>query len=274
MLDLSSRIDQAVFAIRQQTDLVPEIGLILGSGLGDYADRIEQAIRIPYEEIPDFPVSTAPGHAGQFVLGERLGNKVIVMQGRFHFYEGYEQSELTIPVRIMAKLGVTKLLITNAAGGVNLNFKSGALMMIADHINHSGGNPLKGPNLDSFGPRFPDMTHVYSKEYRNRLSQEAELAGIHLDEGVYMMFNGPSYETPAEIRMARIVGADAVGMSTVPEAIVARHCGMSILAISCITNLAAGILDEPLSHAEVIETANRVKSDFEKVLDIALEKVL
>lgn len=273
-MDLSQRIDQAVNIIRQRTGLIPEIGLILGSGLGSYADKIEQPVRIPYEEIPNFPVSTAPGHAGQFVLGERLGKKVIVMQGRVHFYEGYDQSELTIPVRIMARLGVTKLVLTNAAGGVNLNFKSGALMMIADHINYSGGNPLHGPNLDAFGPRFPDMTHVYIREYREKLRHEAELAGIHLDEGVYMMFNGPSYETPTEIRMARIVGADAVGMSTVPEAIVARHCGMSILAMSCITNLAAGILDKPLSHTEVLETANRVRADFERILDIALEKVL
>lgn len=273
-MQLEKRIDQAAAWIKAQTDLVPEIGLILGSGLGDYAETISSAVRIGYETMPDFPVSTVPGHAGRFVLGERLGKKVIAMQGRFHSYEGYAQSELTIPVRVMAKLGVRKLLLTNAAGGVNLNFKSGALMMIKDHINYSGSNPLTGPNLDAFGPRFPDMTHVYDQALREKLGQEAEKAGILLDEGVYMMFGGPCFETPAEIRMARIVGADAVGMSTVPEAIVARHCGLQILAISCITNLAAGILDAPLSHAEVLETTNRVRADFTKVLDLALEKVL
>jgi len=273
-MHLEQRIDQAVAAIRTRTNLVPEIGLILGSGLGDYAETISSAVRIDYETLPDFPVSTVPGHAGRFVLGERLGKKVIAMQGRFHSYEGYAQSELTIPVRVMAKLGVQKLLLTNAAGGVNQNFKSGALMMISDHINYSGSNPLTGPNLDTFGPRFPDMTHVYDRNLREKLRQEAEKAGIHLDEGVYMMFGGPSFETPAEIRMARIAGADAVGMSTVPEAIVARHCGLQILAVSCITNLAAGILDAPLSHAEVLETTNRVRADFTKLLDLTLEKVL
>lgn len=271
---MKQRIEEAVAFIQSQTDFVPEIGLILGSGLGDYADRIENAIRIPYATIPDFPVSTVFGHAGQFVLGHHHGKNVMVMQGRFHSYEGYEQPELVMPVRIMRRLGVTRLLLTNAAGGVNLNFKSGTLMMISDHINFSGSNPLTGPNLDSFGPRFPDMTHVYNPIFREKLREEAAKEGIPLDEGVYMMFGGPSFETPAEIRMARIVGADAVGMSTVPEAITANHCGMSILAISCITNMAAGILNEPLSHAEVIETTRRVRSDFEKVLDIALEKVL
>jgi purine-nucleoside phosphorylase len=272
-MDLNGVIQKSVACIQSRTDFQPEIGMILGSGLGDYAERIEKATMIPYLDIPDFPISTVTGHAGQFVLGTHLGRKVIIMQGRVHAYEGYSQAQLTLPVRIMRKLGVSKLLITNAAGGVNLNFQAGALMMISDHINYSGGNPLIGPNLDEFGTRFPDMSRVYDRNLREKLRSEAEKAGIHLDEGVYMMFNGPSYETPAEIRMARIVGADAIGMSTVPEAIVANHCGMSILGISCITNMAAGILDQPLNHAEVMETANRVKSDFIKILDIVLAKV-
>ena len=273
-MSLTKRIDQAVAYIQSKMDCSPEIGLVLGSGLGDYADRMENAIRIPYGQIPDFPVSTVEGHAGQFVLGKHLGKNIIAMQGRFHSYEGYAQSELTLPIRVMRQLGVTRLLLTNAAGGVNLAFKAGALMMISDHINYSGENPLKGPNLDAFGPRFPDMTNIYSRSAREKLLVEAGKEGIVLDEGVYMMFGGPSYETPAEIRMARTLGADAVGMSTVPEAIVASHCGMSVLAISCITNLAAGILDAPLVHSEVLETASRVKRDFTKVIDIALEKVL
>lgn len=274
MLDLKKRIDNAVAYLRSVTDFRPEVALILGSGLGDYAQNIENPIVVPYEDIPDFPVSSVQGHASRFVMGLCHGKKVIAMQGRFHFYEGYSQRELTMPVRVMKKLGVEKLIITNAAGGVNTSFSSGALMVISDHINYSGANPLMGSNLEEFGPRFPDMSNVYDKALRTKLLEEAAKEGLELQQGVYIMFSGPSYETPAEIRMARVMGGDAVGMSTVPEAIAASHCGMKVLGISCITNMAAGVLDAPLNHAEVMETAERVKGTFNKVIDLALERVL
>ncbi len=267
-------IQTCVKVIREKTDFIPEVGLILGSGLGDYAERIEKKIIIPYKELPDFPVSTVTGHTGQFVLGEINGRKVIAMQGRVHYYEGYTQRQITMPVRIMKCLGVDKIIITNAAGGVNKQFKPGTLMIIRDHINYSGSNPLIGENPEEFGARFPDLTNVYSKEYQKQMKELALKEGIKLEEGVYMMLSGPSYETPAEVRMAEILGADAVGMSTVPEAIVCAQMGISVLGISCITNCAAGILDQPLDHSEVVETANRVKEEFIKVVDIALKKVV
>ena len=266
-------IQDAVQIIRDRVDFDVEVGMILGSGLGDYADRIEDAVKIPYSAIPNFPVSTVAGHAGQFVLGSCKGKKVIAMQGRVHYYEGYTQKEITLPIRIMKRIGVGKVLLTNAAGGVNRSFAPGTLMMIRDHINYSGSNPLIGRNFEEDGPRFPDVSRVYQKELRQRLKVLAEQEGIHLEEGVYMMFSGPCYETPAEVRMAGIVGADAVGMSTVPEAIVCAHCGIPVLGISCITNYAAGILDQPLSHQEVVETAERVKSTFVKVVDLVLSDV-
>ena len=266
-------IQDAVQIIRDRVDFDAEVGMILGSGLGDYADRIENAVKIPYSAIPNFPVSTVAGHAGQFVLGTCKGKKVIAMQGRVHYYEGYTQKEITLPIRIMKRIGVGKVLLTNAAGGVNRSFAPGTLMMIRDHINYSGSNPLIGRNFEEDGPRFPDVSRVYQKELRQKLKVLAEQEGIHLEEGVYMMFSGPCYETPAEVRMAGIVGADAVGMSTVPEAIVCAHCGIPVLGISCITNYAAGILDQPLSHQEVVETAERVKSTFVKVVDLVLSDV-
>ena len=266
-------IQDAVQIIRDRVDFDAEVGMILGSGLGDYADRIENAVKIPYSAIPNFPVSTVDGHAGQFVLGSCKGKKVIAMQGRVHYYEGYTQKEITLPIRIMKRIGVGKVLLTNAAGGVNRSFAPGTLMMIRDHINFSGSNPLIGRNFEEDGPRFPDVSRVYQKELRQRLKVLAEQEGLHLEEGVYMMFSGPCYETPAEVRMAGIVGADAVGMSTVPEAIVCAHCGIPVLGISCITNYAAGILDQPLSHQEVVETAERVKSAFVKVVDLVLSDV-
>ena len=266
-------IQDAVQIIRDRVDFDAEVGMILGSGLGDYADRIENAVKIPYSAIPNFPVSTVASHAGQFVLGTCKGKKVIAMQGRVHYYEGYTQKEITLPIRIMKRIGVGKVLLTNAAGGVNRSFAPGTLMMIRDHINYSGSNPLIGRNFEEDGPRFPDVSRVYQKELRQRLKVLAEQEGIHLEEGVYMMFSGPCYETPAEVRMAGIVGADAVGMSTVPEAIVCAHCGIPVLGISCITNYAAGILDQPLSHQEVVETAERVKSTFVKVVDLVLSDV-
>lgn len=266
-------IDEAVRIIRQRTGLVPQVGMILGSGLGDYADRIENPVKISYHDIPDFPVSTVAGHTGQFVLGTCCGKTVIAMQGRVHYYEGYTQRQITLPVRIMKRLGVQKMLLTNACGGVNRAFAPGTLMMISDHINYSGSNPLLGPNFEQDGPRFPDVSRVYPKELRDKLRQCAAREGIALQEGVYMMFSGPCYETPAEVRMARTLGADAVGMSTVPEGIVCAHCGIPVLGISCVTNFAAGILDQPLSHQEVVETAARVKETFVRVVDLILREV-
>ena len=265
-------INKSVEIIRAKTALVPKVGLILGSGLGEYADAIENPVFVPYSELPEFPVSTVSGHAGRFVIGEHKGQTVIAMQGRVHYYEGYSQRAITMPVRIMKKLGVETLIITNAAGGVNKSFKPGTLMLISDHINYSGYNPLIGPNLEEFGLRFPDMTYAYPKDLRDKVKNTARDAGIELEEGVYMMFTGPSFETPAEIRMAACVGADAVGMSTVPEAIVAAHCGIKVLGISCISNYAAGIVDQPLSHLDVTETTERVKHTFKELIDLILEK--
>lgn len=267
-------ITNAVQIIRKRTDFEPEIGLILGSGLGDYADQIENPVVIPYRDLPDFPVSTVAGHTGQFVIGMCRGRRVIAMQGRVHYYEGYSQKMITLPVRIMKRLGVQKMVLTNACGGVNQEFEPGTLMMIRGHINYSGSNPLLGENFEEDGPRFPDVSQIYKKEYRDSLRAAAAAKGIHLEEGVYMMFSGPSYETPEEVRMARILGADAVGMSTVPEAIVCAHCGIPVLGISCITNFGAGILDQPLNHEEVVETAARVKKIFVEVLNTALTEVL
>ncbi len=267
-------ITNAVQIIRKRTDFEPEIGLILGSGLGDYADQIENPVVIPYRDLPDFPVSTVAGHTGQFVIGMCRGRHVIAMQGRVHYYEGYSQKMITLPVRIMKRLGVQKMVLTNACGGVNQEFEPGTLMMIRGHINYSGSNPLLGENFEEDGPRFPDVSQIYKKEYRDSLRAAAAAKGIHLEEGVYMMFSGPSYETPEEVRMARILGADAVGMSTVPEAIVCAHCGIPVLGISCITNFGAGILDQPLNHEEVVETAARVKKVFVEVLNTALTEVL
>lgn len=273
-MDIKKRIDDAVSILQQKITAPPEIGIVLGSGLGEYAQELDNAVGVAYTEMPGFPVSTVEGHAGQFVFGERLDKRLVCMQGRFHFYEGYSQRELTIPIRVMKALGVQTLVLTNAAGGVNLDFEDGVLMLISDHINFSGGNPLMGENLGEFGPRFPDMTRVYDREARQKLKVAAKKENIAIREGVYMMFSGPCYETPAEIRMSRAMGADAVGMSTVPEAIVAAHAGVKVLGISCITNMAAGVKDVPLNHGEVMETAQRVRGDFKKLLDIALTEVL
>ena len=244
-----------------------EIGVILGSGLGDYAESVQDAVKLPYSEIPGFPVSTVPGHAGQLVCGMLHGKRVVMMQGRFHYYEGYSMKDVTLPVRVMQKMGVKTLIVTNACGGVNLSFEPGDLMVIGDMFSLTGVNPLMGSNLDEFGPRFPDMSCVFDRQLRALAHSCAAKQGFKLQEGVYCQFSGPCYETPAEVRMARILGADAVGMSTVPEAMVARHGGMRVLGISCITNMAAGILDQPLCHEEVTETANRVKEQFKGLLD-------
>ena len=269
-MDITAKIHSAAEYLLAQTELRPTVGMILGSGLGDYADTLEEAVRIPYSQIPNFPVPTVPGHSGALVFGRKQGRSVVILQGRIHFYEGLSQQEITLPVRVLAALGVKTLILTNAAGGVNLNFRPGDLMLLRDHINFSGANPLIGPNLDEFGPRFPDMSDLYSAELRNRILDAAQEAGIPMQQGVYAMYSGPNYETPAEIRMFRYMGADAVGMSTVPEALVAGHCGMKVVGVSCITNMAAGVLPQKLSHAEVIETADRVHDTFHKLINTVL----
>lgn len=269
-MDMTQRILAAAEYIRSQLSASPETALVLGSGLGDYADTLENPVRIPYSRIPGFPVPTVPGHAGAMVFGRRAGKYVAVLQGRIHFYEGLPLQELTLPIRVLAALGVKTLVLTNACGGVSLSFRPGDLMLIADHINLSGANPLVGPNLDAFGPRFPDMSDLYTASLRRAIREIAEADGIGLQEGVYAMYSGPNYETPAEIRMFRTLGADVVGMSTVPEALVAGHCGMAVVGISCITNMAAGVLPRKLSHDEVMETAARVHDKFQRLLDRVL----
>lgn len=250
-----------------------EIGVVLGSGLGDYAEALENPVRLPYSEIPGFPVSTAPGHAGCWWSGTLYGKKVYMMQGRFHAYEGYDLPTVTMYVRVMKLLGVKTLILTNASGGVNWDFKVGDLMLITDYINLSGHNPLTGPNMDEFGPRFPDVSHAYGKTLQQVAREAAAEKGITLREGVYVWLNGPCYETPAEIRMARMLGGDAVGMSTVPETIVAAHCGIDVLGFSCVTNLAAGMSDQPLTHQEVMETGERVKGTFRALVDTVIQKL-
>lgn len=272
-MDITTRIYAAADHIRSRTSLRPTVGLVLGSGLGDFANTLENPVRIPYSDIPNFPVPTVPGHAGALVFGKKCGQTVVVLQGRIHYYEGLPQQEITLPIRVLAALGVKTLVLTNACGGVNLSFRPGDLMLISDHINYSGANPLMGPNLDAFGPRFPDMSDLYTASLRKAIKEKAAAAGIPLQEGVYAMYSGPNYETPAEIRMFRVLGADTVGMSTVPEALVAGHCGMNVVGVSCVTNMAAGVLPVKLSHAEVMETADRVHDTFQKLIDLILTVV-
>ena len=272
MMDEMKRIDEAAAKVLAVCGKV-DIGVILGSGLGDYAEALEDAVKLPYSEIPGFPRSTVAGHAGMWCCGTLYGKRVVMMQGRFHYYEGYGMKDVTLPVRVMQKIGVKTLIVTNAAGGVNLGYHPGELMVIGDMFSMTAQNPLIGPNLDAFGPRFPDMSCAFDKELRALAHECANEQGFALREGVYAQMTGPTYETPAEIRMLRTLGADAVGMSTVPEVIVARHGGMRVLGISCITNMAAGILDQPLNHAEVTETANRVKGQFRNLLDRIIEKM-
>ncbi len=240
----------------------PEIGMILGSGMGIMADEIPNPVYVPYGEIPGFPESTVKGHAGRLVIGELEGRRVVVMQGRFHYYEGIPIQILALPPRVFRELGVTKMLVTNAAGGCNPEFQVGDLMLIRDHLNFAFNNPLMGPNLNAFGPRFPDTSKAYDEEMMETARQVAAEQGIVLREGVYQFMTGPSYETPAEVRMARTLGADALGMSTVPEVIAAAQCGVRVLGISFISNLAAGISEHSLSHAEVVETMETVKDKF------------
>ncbi|MDR0266595.1 purine-nucleoside phosphorylase [Paenibacillus sp.] len=255
-------IQEAAAYIQSKTEVKPEVGLILGSGLGILADLIQDGISIPYQDIPHFPVSTVEGHDGELLLGTIEGRAVVMMKGRFHMYEGYGPEVTAFPVRVMKELGVKSLLVTNAAGGVNTSYEPGDLMVISDHLNLTGKNPLIGPNDSALGVRFPDMSEGYSRRLRKLFKDTAEAKGITVQEGVYAGLLGPTYETPAEIRMLRSLGADAVGMSTVSETIVARHAGLEVLGISCISNMAAGILDQPLSHDEVMETTERVREKF------------
>jgi purine-nucleoside phosphorylase len=251
----------------------PRIGLVLGSGLGAFADELGEAKRIPYENIPYFPRSTAIGHAGQLVIGKAGGVAVAAMQGRVHFYEGYSLKDVTFPMRVFARMGIRAVILTNAAGGINREYTQGCLVVLRDHINLQGGNPLIGPNEERFGTRFPDMTQAYWKDYREIALEEGRRLGIPMFEGVYAAVTGPSYETPAEIRYLREIGADLVGMSTVPEVIAARHMGIRALGISCVTNMAAGILDRIIDHKEVLETGERVKGQFVALLRAVIPRI-
>ncbi|MGL5353377.1 MAG: purine-nucleoside phosphorylase [Clostridium sp.] len=261
-MDLSKQLNIASKYIMEKTKYKPEIGLILGSGLGSLADSIENPEFYPYEDLPHFPTSTVEGHAGRLVIGMLNGKCVVAMQGRFHYYEGYSLNEVTFPVRVMKLIGVSKLIVTNAAGSINVNYKPGDLMVITDHLNFSGNNPLIGKNLEEFGPRFPDMSNAYNLELRDKVIEISKNLNLDVKSGVYAMMSGPSYESPAEIKMLRILGADAIGMSTVPEVIVANHCGIQTVGISCLTNMAAGILKQPLNHEEVMETSTMVREKF------------
>lgn len=265
--------ESAARFLLSQAPLRPKIGLVLGSGLGGFADQLADAIRIPYANIPFFPRSSAVGHAGQMVIGAAGGIPVAVMQGRVHLYEGYSPREVVFPMRVFGRMDLHAVVLTNAAGGINLEYKQGALVVLTDHINLQTVNPLVGPNDDRFGPRFPDLSQAYYKPYRESALQAARKLGKTLYQGVYAALLGPNYETPAEIRYLRTIGADLVGMSTVPEVIVARHMGLKVLAISCVTNMAAGILDQTINHEEVLETGERVKSDFGALLRVVLPEI-
>ena len=263
---LYERAEHAARIIRARVTLQPRIGVVLGSGLGAFADNFEEAVAVPYQEIPGFGRSTAVGHAGQLVIGKIDQVPLLAMKGRLHHYEGYSLEEVTFPLRTLKLLGLKTIILTNASGGVNVQFNPGTLMVITDHLNLMGDNPLIGPNDERFGPRFPDMSAVYSPALQEIVMEEAREMGVEIRRGVYAALTGPSYETPAEIHLMRNCGADAVGMSTVPEAIVARHMDMEVLGISCITNLAAGVTDEPISHEDVMATGDRVSATFRQLL--------
>ena len=273
MSDDFTRAESAAAFLLSQTPMRPKVGLVLGSGLGSFADDLSGAARIPYASIPSFPRSTAIGHAGQMVIGKAGDTPVAAMQGRVHLYEGYSAREAAFPTRVFARMGIRALILTNAAGGINLQYGQGALVVLSDHINLQGDNPLVGANDDRFGPRFPDMTQAYWKPYREMALEESRKLGKQVFQGVYAALRGPSYETPAEIRYLRTIGADLVGMSTIPEAIAASHMGIRVLAISCVTNMAAGILDQVINHQEVLETGERVKGDFVALLRAVLPRI-
>jgi purine-nucleoside phosphorylase len=266
-------IEQGKRFIEECTDLRPRIGVVLGSGLGGFASELEGRVEISYAEIPGWPPATAVGHAGKLVLGKINDLPVAVMSGRAHLYEGYTPAQVTYGVRVLGRLGVKSMVFTNAAGGINLALQRGGLVLISDHINLQGSNPLVGPNDDRFGPRFPDLSEAYSACFREIAKRVASELGISVTEGVYAAMLGPSYETPAEIRFLRTIGADIVGMSTVPEVIVANHMGMKVLAISCVTNMAAGILPQKVNHEEVLETGARVRETFVLYLKALLPRL-
>jgi purine-nucleoside phosphorylase len=268
-----ARAETAAQFIFSKSKLRPRIGLILGSGLGSFAEEFSRAVRIPYSEIPHFPASTAIGHAGNLVIGEVAGTAVVAMQGRVHLYEGYSVQQVAFPIRVFARLGVQAVVLTNAAGGILSELTQGRLVILKDHINLQGANPLGGPNEEKFGPRFPDMTTAYDRKFRAIAAAQAKRLGTAMPEGVYAALPGPSYETPAEIRYLRAIGADLVGMSTVPEVIAARHSHIRVLGISCVTNAAAGVIDQPLVHSEVLEVAERVKAEFVAFLKAVIPEI-
>lgn len=271
---MENRIAHCVECIRNLTDRTPQIGITLGSGLGDFISNLEDSFEIPYAKIEGFPSPTVKGHEGKLIFGKFHGTEVVVLDGRVHYYEGYTQQETVIPVRVLHEIGVHTLILSNACGGVNWNFKPGDIMLIEDHINMSGSNPLIGKNLDSFGTRFPDMSEVYKEKLWRTLQEKAKQEGIETKHGVYMMYSGPSFETPAEIRAFRTLGADAVGMSTVPEAIAAVHAGMDVIGISVITNMAAGMLKQKLTHEEVLQTGEKVREPFAKLIGLAVDTII
>ena len=271
MMDYYAQCEQAASRLSELGS--PDVAIVLGSGLGDFADRLTDATTTPYGDIPNWPATAVIGHSGRLVVGTLGGKRVAAMAGRAHYYEGHDLRTVTFPIRVMGLLGVRSLILTNAAGGVNVAFGPGTLMVMDDHLNLLGSNPLVGPNDERFGVRFPDMTEVYSKRLRDTADAASLATGVRVTHGVYAALHGPSYETPAEIRYLRTIGADAVGMSTVPEALVARHMGIDVLGISCITNPAAGVLPEPLNHDEVMEVAKRVRGDFARLLEAIIERV-
>lgn len=273
LLDSYSRAENAARTIRARATVDAKIAIVLGSGLGGFADEFQDSVSLPYREIPGFVSSTAEGHVGSLVIGKVGAVSVVAMQGRVHSYEGYTLKEVTFPIRTFKLLGINTLILTNAAGGIDVQLSQGSLMVISDHLNLMGMNPLRGPNDERFGPRFPDLSEVYSRELQELASEEARTVDISVRRGIYAALAGPSYETPAEIHMLRAFGADAVGMSTVPEAIVARHMGMKVLGISCITNMAAGISENPINHAEVMETGQKVREKFTQLLRRVIAKL-
>lgn len=273
MNQVYEKLQNCLKSVREKTDFIPEVALILGSGLGEYAEEIEVVTTIDYNDIKGFPVSTVAGHKGRFIFGYVNKVPVVIMQGRVHFYEGYPMTDVVLPTRLMGLLGAKTLLLTNACGGVNKEFHAGDFMLIRDHIATSVPSPLLGENIEELGPRFPDMSDVYRRELRGIIEEVAKEEGIELQEGVYLQLSGPAYESPAEVQMCRILGADAVGMSTACEALAANHMGMKVCGISCITNMACGITDQPLSHAEVQETADRVAPIFKKLITASITKI-
>ncbi len=260
------KLKEAAGFIKGQINGQPQIGMVLGSGLGVLAEDVKNPVCIEYSDIPHFPVSTVEGHSGQLVSGDLNGKRVLILQGRFHYYEGYSMSKVVFPIRVMKLLGIENMIVTNAAGGINESFSPGDLMLIRDHIMIRGENPLRGENFDEFGPRFSDMSDAYTRTIRKMVKGVAKKNSITLKEGVYIYMPGPSFETPSEIKLASLLGADAVGMSTAPEVITATHCGMNVLGISCISNMASGILDQPLNHQEVMDTGELVREKFLKLI--------